>query len=77
MSRLADRYAILFLAVTVLSPACLGADRRSDPRGGGAGCSDALSAHSGGTGRDRFRALACGQLGILIREARRSRCWRR
>ena len=39
----------------------LGAHRRSDPRGGGAGGGDALSAHPGGAGGHRLRAVARGQ----------------
>ena len=42
---MADRFSIVFLAVTVaLATAAWLTDRRSDPRGGGAGGGDALSA---------------------------------
>ena len=62
MSRLADRYAIVFLAVTVaLAARGLAHDRRRGAGGGGAGGGDALSADPGGAGGDRRRPVARGQ----------------
>ena len=59
MSRLADRYAMVFLVATVaLARRRLALERRSDPRGGGAGGGDAVSAHPGGAGRDRVGPVA-------------------
>ena len=61
MARLADRYSLLFLAVTVdAGDRRLVVHRRSDPRGGGPGGGDTLSAdpcRSGGAGG---RAVAGG-----------------
>ena len=49
---------------------CLDVERRSDPRGGGAGGGDALSADSGGAGRHRLGPVARRQAGILIKGGR-------
>ena len=61
MARLADRYAIVFLGVTVAMAAgawWLTGD--SVRRRGSAGGCDALSAHSGGPSRHRRRPIARG-----------------
>ncbi len=78
MSRMADKFSIVFLAVTVgAGDRGVVADRRSDPRGGGAGGRDAVSAHSGGAGRDRLRAVARRQARHSDQRRRApSRCWR-
>ena len=61
MSRLADRYSLLFLAVTVtLATRRVVVHRRSDPRGGGAGGGDALPADPRRSGGARGRAVAGG-----------------
>ena len=78
MSRMADRYALVFLMVTITpGRGRLGADGRSDScrrrsRGG-----DAVPADSGGTGRDCFRPFTRGQARHPHwGAARRSRHWR-
>ena len=62
MSRLADRYAIVFLAVTAaLAGAAWLFTGDPDSGGGRAGGGDALSAHPGGAGGDCGGALPRGQ----------------
>ena len=62
MARLADRYAMVFLAVTaVMAAAAWWLTGESGPRGGCAGGGDALSTHSGGSGGYRRRPVPRGQ----------------
>ena len=64
MSRLADRYAVAFLAATImLAGVAWFCERRSDPRGRGARRGDPVSAHSCRAGRDRVGPLARRQAG--------------
>ena len=64
MVRLADRFAIWFLGLTVaIAGERLGANGRSDPGRGRAGRGDPVSADPCGSGGAGRRAVACGETG--------------